>query len=275
MHPEDINYSAFKYNESIIDSLTDIIQPIFNWDLSTFAYFKFFPNGQYLYLCNNIAWVEHCLRHVQDNDSALGQEINHAKENEFYSLMWPTTPHDTLLRDLYDFDIWNGLSVFKKSSNYVELWGFATTRANKLISNFYLHNIELIKCFIRYFNDTASQLIDAKDTRKLAVYTNIGEGSFFNFEDPYDLEQINNFIMATNSKKYPILTPRGEVLLSQREKQCMHLISFGKTAKEIGLELDISHRTIELYIKNIKSKTNAQNKTELIKIFRKSALEWF
>lgn len=51
MKLEEINYSAYKYNESISPVLLKIIEPIFNWNLSTFAYFKFFKNGKYLYLC--------------------------------------------------------------------------------------------------------------------------------------------------------------------------------------------------------------------------------
>ena len=116
MRPEEINFSAFKYNESVNEELIKVISPIFSWNISTFAYFKFFPDGKYLYLCNNLDWVRHCLRHIQDNESSLGQEINHAQENEFYTLVWPTEPYDPLLKDLFDYNIWNGMSIFKKSN---------------------------------------------------------------------------------------------------------------------------------------------------------------
>lgn len=52
--------------------------------------------------------------------------------------------------------------------------------------------------------------------------------------------------------------------LSKRELQCMFYILRGKKSKEIGLILNLSKRTIDFYIDNIKNKMGCQNKTELI-----------
>jgi DNA-binding CsgD family transcriptional regulator len=45
---------------------------------------------------------------------------------------------------------------------------------------------------------------------------------------------------------------------------CMFLLTQGKTYKEIGNYLNISHRTVEQYINNIKIKTGTHYKTEII-----------
>jgi DNA-binding CsgD family transcriptional regulator len=54
------------------------------------------------------------------------------------------------------------------------------------------------------------------------------------------------------------------IVLSKREKQCMHYLMRGKTAKAIANHLGLSTRTVENYIENIKSKFGVSSKSELI-----------
>ena len=54
--------------------------------------------------------------------------------------------------------------------------------------------------------------------------------------------------------------------LSKRELECLHLTIKGYTAKRIGRELGISHRTVEEYLLNIRIKTGASSKAELIEM---------
>lgn len=55
-----------------------------------------------------------------------------------------------------------------------------------------------------------------------------------------------------------------DVYLSKREIECLHHTIQGKSAKIIGFELDISQRTVEEHIANIKAKLGVRTKTELI-----------
>lgn len=52
--------------------------------------------------------------------------------------------------------------------------------------------------------------------------------------------------------------------LSARERQCLQLVAKGLSAKAIAEELELSKRTVETYIDNVKSKLGCINKTELI-----------
>ncbi len=53
-------------------------------------------------------------------------------------------------------------------------------------------------------------------------------------------------------------------VLTIRENQCAYYLMNGMTAKEIGKELELSPRTIESYIDNIKRKLLCKNKAQLI-----------
>lgn len=54
------------------------------------------------------------------------------------------------------------------------------------------------------------------------------------------------------------------VYLSKRETQCLYYLVRGKTNKGIANKLDISTRTVEHYVENIKYKMGVFSKSELI-----------
>lgn len=56
-------------------------------------------------------------------------------------------------------------------------------------------------------------------------------------------------------------------ILTNRELDCLIMLAKGQTAKETARELDISPRTVETHLENIKIKFNARNKTEMLAIF--------
>ena len=56
------------------------------------------------------------------------------------------------------------------------------------------------------------------------------------------------------------------IRLTNRELQCLKLTIKGYTAKRIAKELDLSHRTVEEYLTNIRIKTGAASKAALIEM---------
>lgn len=56
------------------------------------------------------------------------------------------------------------------------------------------------------------------------------------------------------------------VQLSKREMECLQLTVKGYTAKRIAQQLEISHRTVEEYLTNIKIKMKVSTKAELIEL---------
>lgn len=76
----------------------------------------------------------------------------------------------------------------------------------------------------------------------------------------------NSFIKGNNSpnkacfinKEYP------NSHLSSREKEILYYVIRGKTSKMIGKVLDLSYRTVEIHIENIKNKLKCNKKSELI-----------
>lgn len=55
-----------------------------------------------------------------------------------------------------------------------------------------------------------------------------------------------------------------KINLSKREVECLKLSIKGRSAKQVGLILNISQRTVEEYLNNIKIKLKVTSKTELV-----------
>jgi two-component system, NarL family, response regulator LiaR len=54
------------------------------------------------------------------------------------------------------------------------------------------------------------------------------------------------------------------VLLTEREKEVMHLLAKGLTYQKIAGQLQVGHETVKMHLKNIYRKLNAQNKIEAL-----------
>ncbi len=171
---------------------------------------------------------------------------------------------------LYDFDIWNGLSIFKQREDSIELWGFAANCQAENMQDFYIENIELLKDFTVSFNLNAADLIFPTN-KNLACYKDFKPSQHI---DEYDGKKIDEFIKATPINKRPLITSAGEVFLSTKELACLNLLAVGKNAKQIAHILKISMRTIEKHLENIKLKVGSANKIDIIKLYKDSVFNW-
>ncbi|QEY51611.1 LuxR family transcriptional regulator [Legionella longbeachae] len=57
------------------------------------------------------------------------------------------------------------------------------------------------------------------------------------------------------------------IRISEQQAICLKYLSKGKTAKEIGREMNISYRTVEVYIAQLKEKLGCDSSKELINIY--------
>ncbi len=64
----------------------------------------------------------------------------------------------------------------------------------------------------------------------------------------------------------------GPYALSRRERDVLELLVTGRTDRQIGQELFISHRTVERHVSNILAKLDAANRVEVVNVARESGL---
>lgn len=272
MNKNDSNFNAYLYAAANSAHVQQLCTPLFNLGIKVFAYFRFFANGEYLYLCNRLDWLKFCLQNIQDNDSTeLGREIGQVMD-DYHCYLWPNTASDNLLAALYEHNIWHGLSIFKKNhqDDSIELWGFASDRYANDMSQFYLQHLSLLKKFTWWFNSQAAEII-IPHKANLARYANFTQLKTF---DDYDLHKITEFIKATPRDKHSIIHGNQEIWLTTQELDCLGAMVNGKSAKESVQGDTRSYRTIEKIRENLKKKLGVKNRAQLSKIYHDNLLNW-
>ena len=57
------------------------------------------------------------------------------------------------------------------------------------------------------------------------------------------------------------------IYLSKQQGRCFLLLMKGKSAKEIGIEMQLSHRTVEHYLEKIRQVSGVTSSKELIALY--------
>lgn len=75
---------------------------------------------------------------------------------------------------------------------------------------------------------------------------------------------LKDVLQDLNEKRYYLAGKYHGTYLTTREAQCVPCLARGLSAKEIGNELGLSKRTVEVYINNLKAKFNCNRRSQLI-----------
>ncbi len=239
--------------------------------IHTFGYRKFFPDGSSFNTSSNFEWTKF-------SQEKFDNSIIPTYEDEVCSILRKEKSHflrigepdrqNVFLSSLYDLDIWNTLSLYQKTGSCVEAFYFTSTRDNRGIIQEYTNNMILFERFSLYFKGKFSDIISEEELKRASSTTVSSEIFEKNAHVSLQEEQeIKNFISDTPIPKFFLNIDGKDIVLSAQEFKCLALLSRGKTAKEIGLILHLSSRTVESYIENVKHKVNVNSRSQLINLF--------
>lgn len=271
---DEINKAAFEYNTSVSSILNRICEPLFaNSNIKNFRYMRMFNDYTYFSLGTNLEYVKKYLQTIKEPGKVFepakiySTSLLTSKEKKFCYFLWPDKfsieEKDPLCNLVYSFDIWNGFTISRKSTDYVETWSFTTTKDAVGMQQFYINNIQILEYFIKYFESKAADVLKDITPDKLAV-----------FIAPFDLnvslrieeDKTKNFFKESHLVKVFIQAQNKNISLSHRELECLLYTSMGQSQKQIASTLDLSVRTIESYLNSIKDKANVRYKSELISL---------
>ncbi len=245
--------------------LTQVCQPLELFYIYHFTYQKQFHDGSRIILSNKPQWIE-----------------------DYYNLALYKTSLFEEKTSLYQsgFQVWFGdydLEVYRHGKQYYnsahsititqpqedgcEFYFFATSAENYAAINYLTNHPDILYHFIAYFKDKTAKLLNRVYNKRLLISDNnknmdsvqlhLINQSFYHKMDALN----KRFFQATRIRKYLY---DDKVKLSEREIDCLfHLIN-NKTAKETGDIMNISHRTVESYLENVKLKLSCNTKVELI-----------
>ncbi len=116
-----------------------------------------------------------------------------------------------------------------------------------------------------YWTKVLQEVISYQKQGFRCTYTNLQETDAFH-EVYQSMEMPKK--EKREAKKYYLGLKYPGMYLTQREMECVQSLLKGNTLREAGLELELSSRTVEFYLKNIKKKMQVKKKNEVLAVIR-------
>ncbi|MFZ9035663.1 MAG: response regulator transcription factor [Francisellaceae bacterium] len=213
--------------------LTPFITPLFQkTGLSTLVYQRKYADGSEIRLSNRIDWLEYYYANRLYVGSLFEKPISDYRQ-EFVLWQAIADKHRVIaLAKAHDID--HGLTYINPRKDYVEQFFMGGPNDKPETINRVINNLTFIDEFSCRFVCHAETLIKEAESRRIYLH------------------QKDNKPTDTLEK------------LSRREIDIARILLLGASAKEIGLRLHISYRTVESHINNLKQKLHCKRRSELI-----------
>jgi DNA-binding CsgD family transcriptional regulator len=223
--------------------------------ITSFVYQKNFHDGSETRLSNQPAWLKYFFEKKLYQHSVFERDTKKFQQSKF---LWVNLPqHHQVLSQAREFNIDHGLTFVYPQEDGCEFFFLGTTPDKPEIMQLYLSHMDLLEQFLVYFRERAASLIAKSHEQRIFIPEKISL-----LKNELHMPEFNR-----ESFQKLLISPK-LATLSPRELECLVLLQDGYTYKMIGNELDISARTVETYIEQIKQKTNSYSKADLLKLKR-------
>ena len=205
--------------------------------MTVFNYYRRYKDNSMIRFSTDRAWTEHFFKKHYHN-AMTTPSADLSKPLSYY--IWIIEDCPDMLRDAaLNFNTSNGITVVMDHEQYTEYFGFATTTSNKgIINNFYINHLDVLENYCRGFKDQAQSLLIQGEKNRLII----------------------------SPKAFSSERARGDSAnqFSRRQMDCAKWLIQGLTYKEIAIKLNVSPRTIETHLNQMKIRTGSANSRELV-----------
>ncbi len=178
---------------------------------------------------------------------------------------WPSSDKEFLKlikdgRENFNYD--NAIILNYKYDEYIDSISLRGFPGDDGANHRYFSNLEYIENFINYFIVVFAKAFSSYYKRKLIIpEESINLISNYNKNLYCNSINLDNFI---NSEECIFIDNYG-LCFSKRESQCIAYLILGYSIKEISDALNISSRTCEIFLLNIRKKLNCNIKSKMIR----------
>lgn len=259
---------------SLLKTLT---KPLSNLGVTCFSYQYVSGKGEWYTLCSNPDWALYCAQNeVHKHDSALLSPSKVTAGIFFMENNQNKDYHKTIVNPAAEkFNLGRCLVIAVPLIQGIEYYVFAGDKKNHQLLSNYLNNMAL---FGKQFPHFVRQNIRSIHQQCLDASIDLVA-----IENPVFLNSTDQFFSTKNHPDmkefkalfadHPLVEARMfyeinsvTVCFTPREAECINMILAGFTsAKEIARELNLSNRTVNEYLSNIRMKTGSRNTLDCIK----------
>jgi DNA-binding CsgD family transcriptional regulator len=254
--------------------LAELCKPIAPFGIHHVTYFKQLSNGKRISLSNNPQWIADYYNLELYKSSLFERPADNA-----------TSSFDAWYGD-YDLEVYRHGKLYFNTSHTItiveykpescETFFFSTTPENTEAINFLTSNREILYHFILYLKDSGLEIFTEAEKHAIMIpgsaWKSIEPATNW-FQDSSSLSGLEklkaDFLAATPIKRVAVDTKElSAVNLTQREVECIHYMLNYKTVSESASMMNLSQRTVESYLENIKNKLSCNTKSELLQLLR-------
>lgn len=252
----------------------NICRPLYMLGLSYFTVDRIFNDGSRAILTTAPDWIHHYYISQYYTSPLFTKIRNYHGFNYF---LWSSLNRYPIYDAASEFDIDHGITLVFEEEKYVDYYNFGAPKNSQIVTdNYIMENIIYLKRFVYYFKDKAEKLIKKSSTERIIIPEKILD--FPIKDNSLALSAIPNydsFINLTHVKKFYLGENFDNTYLTFQELKCIELLIDGKSSKQISTCLNISSRTVETHIANIKEKFKCNTLCELgIKIAKLGVLDF-
>lgn len=142
---------------------------------------------------------------------------------------------------------------------------FASTKKHDQLPQLYANHMPFLHKFARYFVQEAQDLIRSYLLESVNLREIMGAQAFgvreYKMTNPLSTDCVESFLQSIGESRFVLQAGRQ---LSRRERQVARALLDYQTAAEIAATLQLSKRTVEHYIDNLKNRLSVYSKKQLI-----------
>lgn len=236
-----------------------------------FGYMIVFNDGHYYQIIEDLNCLKKWVTNVETSHIFCSRNVTTYFDEPYNFTIWPEKPTCPAMEIYKEYGMWNGITVSRQYKNYTELYWFTKQNAKKDWQKWFIRNKSLILEAIQAFvNCKNSLFIPTKPYLEL-----------FNFRKTFTFDTskseyleceaslVDKTIYFLKLNSIQIEKAQATLNLSPREMQVLSIVVRGYTAKLIAKELNISVKTVQYHIENIKLKTGLHFKSDIIQLYEK------
>jgi DNA-binding CsgD family transcriptional regulator len=228
-----------------------------------FDYQRYYDDGRFFTMSTNPTYIKHYYSEgVYINTKEIEQlRRTHGTPKKLYGFYTQeialTDSLDTEKKHAQNIKLGKTFSIERRffmmgrKKNYFSITGIGTNKDEGVQSfmQLCLENVHVFNAFIYHFKNEGKQLINAYKNEMLTLPCKLEYKQEDKERQCYDFKTGNKFS------------------LTSREYECLESMTLGRSMKETALILNLSPRTVEVHINNIKLKTGFYTRSQLISFF--------
>ena len=236
---------------NLVDEINQVTKPLKkHFSIDSFTYHKTYNDGSQTWATNQPQWLRYFLKNKLYLKSIFELPASsYSKNTIIYSHIGT---HHSILAAAQKFDLSHCVVFIEPTIDGCEFYYLGTTTPNNGITiDKCLSNLATLEKFITNFNDLAQDILI-----KIEPFRVISKDLATNNHTTYrSIGGVANIEFLASISGYN---------LTKRELDCIPLLLKGHSSKQIANVLNISYRTVEIHINNLKRKTRQTSKNDLI-----------